>query len=70
MSFPGGASDKEPANVGDIKDAGSVPESRISPGEGHGSPLNSCLETPMDRGARRATVHATMGLRRVGHAVT
>ena len=25
MGFSGGASDKEPANVGDIKDAGSVP---------------------------------------------
>ena len=29
-----------------------------SPGEGNGNPLQySCLETPMDRGAWRATVH-------------
>ena len=28
-----------------------------SPGEGHGSPLHSSLENPMDRGAWRATVH-------------
>ena len=70
MGFPGGASDKEPANMGDIKDAGSVPGSRISPGEGHGSSFSSCLENPMDRGAWRATVHATMGLQRVGHAAT
>ena len=28
-----------------------------SPGEGHGNPLqNSCLEKPMDKGARWATV--------------
>ena len=27
-----------------------------SPGEGHGSPLQYCLESPMDRGAWRATV--------------
>ena len=31
---------------------------RKSPGEGHGNPLQySCLENPMDRGARQATVH-------------
>ena len=29
-----------------------------SPGEGNGNPLQcSCLENPMDRGARQATVH-------------
>ena len=29
------------------------------PGEGHGNPLqHSCMENSMDRGARRATVHA------------
>ena len=36
-----------------------------SPGEGNGNPPQySCLENPMDRGARRATVH---GITRVGH---
>ena len=36
-----------------------------SPGEGNGNPLQySCLENPMDRGARWATVH---GVTRVGH---
>ena len=44
-----------PANAGD---AGSVPESGISPGEGNGTPLqNSCLRNPMDRGAWGATIH-------------
>ena len=38
--------------------AGSVPGSGGSPGEGNGSPLQySCLENPMDRGAWYATVH-------------
>ena len=37
-----------PANAG----------SGISPGGGHGNPLQySCLENPMDRGAWRAVVH-------------
>ena len=41
------------ANVGDIRDAGSIPESGRSPGGGHSNPLQyySGLETPMDRGA-------------------
>ena len=35
------------ANAGDIRDAGSVPESGRSPGGGHGDPLQySCLENP------------------------
>ena len=46
-----------PANAGDIRDMDSIPESGRSPGEGHGNPLQYfCLETPMDRGAWRATV--------------
>ena len=46
-----------PANAGDIREAGSIPESGRS-GEGHGNPLQySYLENPMDRGAWRATVH-------------
>ena len=44
-----------PANTGD---AGSIPGSGRSPGEGNGNPLQySYLENPMDRGAWRATVH-------------
>ena len=34
-------------------DLGSIPGSGRSPGEGNGNPLQySCLENPMDRGAR------------------
>jgi len=47
-----------PANAGDIRDTGSIPESGRSPGAGHSNPLQySCLDNPMDRGAWRATVH-------------
>ena len=47
-----------PAKAGDIRDAGLIPGSGRSPGEGNGSPLQySCLETSMDRGAWWATVH-------------
>ena len=36
-----------PANVGDIKDTGSIPRSGSSPEGGHGNPLQySCLENP------------------------
>ena len=45
-----------PAGSGD--DAGSVPESGRSPGEGNGNPLQySCLENSMDRGAWQCTGH-------------
>ena len=41
-----------PANAGDIKDAGLIPGSGRSPGEGHGNPLQySYLENLMDKGA-------------------
>jgi len=47
-----------PANVGGVKDVGSIPGSGRSPREGNGNPLQySCLENPMDRGAWWATVH-------------
>ena len=54
--FPGGSDGKESAcNAGD---PGLVPRSGRSPGVGNGNPLQySCLENPMDRGARQATVH-------------
>ena len=49
--FPGGSEGKVSArNVGDL---GSIPGSGRSPGEGKGNPLqDSCLENPMDGGAR------------------
>ena len=44
-----------PANAGDM---GSIPGSGRPPGGGNGNPLQySCLENPMERGARQATVH-------------
>ena len=47
-----------PANVKDTRDVGSIPELGRSPGGRNSNPLQySCLENPMDRGARRATVH-------------
>ena len=46
-----------PANAGDTEDAGSIPRSGRSPGEGNGNPLQySCLKNPMSRGAWWATV--------------
>ena len=47
-----------PANAGDARDAGLIPRSGRSPGEGNANPLQySCLENLTDRGAWRATVH-------------
>ena len=59
MGFPGGSVVKNlPANAGDIKDVGSIPDRRRFPGGGSGNPLHySCLENSMDRGAWQATVH-------------
>ena len=46
-----------PAEVGDVSNAGSIPGSGGSPGEGHGNPLQySGLENPMDRGVWWVTV--------------
>jgi len=40
MGFPGGSVVKNaPANAGDLRDVGSIPELRRSPGGGHGNPL-------------------------------
>ena len=51
-----------PVNTGDIRDMGSIPRSRRSPGGGHGNPLQYLLvENPMDRGAW------PLGSQRVGH---
>ena len=56
MGIPGGsAGENPPANAGD---AGSVPGSGRSPGEGNGNPLRySCLENSTDRGGWWATAH-------------
>ena len=41
-----------PANAGDAGDAGSIPGSGRSPGEGNGNPLQySCLKNSKDRRA-------------------
>ena len=55
-AFPGGSVVKNlPASAGDM---GLIPRSRRCPGEGNGKPLKySCLENPIDRGIRYATVH-------------
>ena len=52
----GGLDGKEShCNVGVL---GSIPESKRSPGEENGNPLQfSCLETSMGRGAWQPTVH-------------
>ena len=68
LGFPSGASGKETScNVGD---AGLIPGSGRSLGEGNGNSLQySCLENPMDRGAWWATVHGVTqsraGLKRI-----
>ena len=49
---------KSTCNSGDIRDAGLIPGSGRSPGEGHGNPLQwFCQENPMDRGDWKATIH-------------
>ena len=56
MGFPGASDGKESAcNAGDL---GAIPGLGRYPGERNGNPLHySCLENPMDRGARWATVY-------------
>ena len=50
-----------PTNVGDARDAGSIPGLGRFPGEGHGNPLqSSCLENPLNRGAWHAAVHGVV----------
>ena len=47
-----------PANAGDARDMGSIPELGRYPEEGNGNPLQySSLVNPMDRGAWWAKVH-------------
>ena len=51
IEFPGGSDGKKSAyNAGGLRDAGWIPGSGISLGEGNGKPLQyPCLENPMDR---------------------
>ena len=52
-----------PANVGDIRDMGSILGSERSPGEGNGNPLQySSLEKSTDRGAWWDTIHGVKEL--------
>ena len=59
MELPQWLCGKESASsAGVAGGAGSIPELGRSPGEEHGNPLHySCLENPVDRGARQATGH-------------
>ena len=55
LGFPSSSVVKNlPANAGD---AGSIPDSKMSPREGNDNPLqHSCLQNPVDRGAWGAAV--------------
>ena len=47
-----------PANAGNARDAGLIPESGRTPGVGNGNPFQcSCLKNSMDRGAWWTIVH-------------
>ena len=47
-----------PDSAENTRDAGLIPGSERSPGEGNGSPLQyACLSNSLDKGARWATVH-------------
>ena len=47
-----------PANAEDAGDMGLIPGSGRSAGGGNGNPFQyACLENPLDRGVRQATVH-------------
>ena len=53
------------ANAADVRDAGLIPGSRRSPGEGNGSPLQySCLTIP---GAEETGGLQSIGSQRVGY---
>ena len=56
----GSEGEESACNAGDL---GLISALGRSPGEGHGSPLQcSGLESPIDRGAWRATVHGVTGV--------
>ena len=57
-----------PANAGDTRDMGSIPELGRSPGGGNGNPLQySCMENSMDRGAWWAKIHGVAELDLTGN---
>ena len=60
MGLPAGSVVKNPpANEGDAGEYSLIPGAGRSPEGGNGNPLQySCLESLMDRGARRVAVHA------------
>ena len=64
-SYPDGAVVRNlPANTGDTRDAGLIPESGRTTGVGNGNPLQySFLGNSMDRGAWQATVHEVARVR-------
>ena len=65
MDFPGGSDGK--ASVYKVRNLGSILGSGRLPGEGNGNPLQySCLENPIDRRVRQATVYR-VSLKRVRH---
>ena len=50
--------EKNPTAMQQMEDVASILGSGKSPGEGNGNPLQySCLDNPMDRRSRQATVH-------------
>ena len=56
--LPGGSVVKNlPASTGDAEDAGSIPGSKWSPGEGNGSHPNILAWEPLGRGAWWAAAH-------------
>ena len=56
LGLPGGSDGKE--SICKAEDLGLIPGLGRSPGGGHSNPLQCfCLESPMDRGTWRATVH-------------
>ena len=58
---------KKKESACNLGDAGLIPGSGISSGEGNGNPLQcSCLENPMNRGAWQATDH---GIAKVRHNI-
>ena len=57
-----------PANSGDTRDAGWIPESGRSPGAGNGNALQYfCLKNPMDSRAWWAIIHGVVALDTAEH---
>ena len=55
-------SDKVKEKTSFTEKKGSLGGTAVNHGEGNGTPLQYCLENPMDRGAWRATVHGIVEL--------